>query len=481
MLSWKPNPTEIYWKARVPEPLDLTRLTIAEASGLLRSGALSSRLLTEQQLERIAALNPQLKAFITLTAEQALAQAGQADQELSQGKDRGPLHGIPLGLKDLFETAGILTTAGASFWRENIPQQDAYAVTRLHQAGAVILGKLNMHEIALGVTSANPHYGACRNPWDLNRSSGGSSGGSAAAVASGLCLGALGTDSGGSIRIPASLSGVVGLKPTYGRVSLRGVIPLSWSSDHAGPLGRTVQDTALLYQAIAGHDPDDPASQDVAMDDPLTELESGMRGWRIALLDDPFLEVADPEVLAAVRTAALQLQDLGAELSQVAIPELHEAARVNGLIVLCEAAAFHRQRMQEHPAGFGNDVRQRLETGAATPVEDYVQARRTQAALRRKLELFFNDFDLLCLPATPVTAPFIDGLDTVAHARLLTRFTAPFNLTGLPAIALPCGMSRTGLPIGLQLVARPWAESALLRAAQAYEHATPWHTRRPAI
>lgn len=465
----------------MPEPLDLKRLTIADASGLLRSGALSSRALTERHLERIAALNPQLNAFITLTSDQALAQAGQADQELSQGCVRGPLHGIPLALKDLFETAGILTTGGASFWRENIPEQDAFAVTRLQQSGAVILGKLNMHEIALGVTSANPHYGTCHNPWDLQHSPGGSSGGSAAAVASGLCMGALGTDSGGSIRIPASLCGVVGLKPTYGRVSLRGVIPLSWSSDHAGPLARTVQDAALLYQAIAGYDPYDPASQNIAIDDPLAELDGGIHGWRVALLDDPFLEVADPEVLSAVRTAAFQLRDLGAEVTEVAIPELHQAARANGQIVLCEAAAFHRQRLQEYPAGFGDDVRRRLETGAATPLQDYVQARHSQAALRRKLEMFFEEFDLLCLPATPVTAPLISGPDAVEQARLLTRFTAPFNLTGLPAIVLPCGMSSAGLPVGLQLVARPWAESALLRAAQAYENATPWHTLQPAL
>ncbi len=465
----------------MPEPLDLTHLTIGDTASLLQSGALSSHALTEQHLERIAALNSQLNAFITLTSDLALAQAERADEELSQGSIRGPLHGIPLALKDLFDTAGILTTGGTSFWRENIPELDAFAVTRLKQAGAVFLGKLNMHEIALGVTSANPHYGACRNPWDLDRSPGGSSGGSAAAVASGLCLGALGTDSGGSIRIPAALCGVVGLKPTYGRVSLRGVIPLSWSSDHAGPLARTVKDAALLYQAIAGYDPLDPASQPQAVDDPLAGLENGIRGWRIALLDDPFLEAADSAVLVAVRTAAFQLRDLGAEVTQVAIPELRQAAQTNGVVVLCEAAAFYRQRLQEHPAGFGDDVRRRLETGAATSLQDYIQARRTQTELRRKLEQFFDDFDLLCLPATPVTAPLISGPDAVEQARRLTRFTAPFNLTGLPAIVLPCGMSFSGLPISLQLVARPWAESTLLRAARAYENATPWHTLQPAL
>lgn len=461
------------------DPLDLPNLTITQLAERIQRGELTARALTEETLARIAALNPQLNAFITLTADLALAQAGQVDQELREGRLRGPLQGIPLGLKDLFETAGVVTTAGASFWRENIPCRDAFVVERLRQAGVVTLGKLNMHEIALGVTNANPHYGACHNPWDLERSPGGSSGGSAAAVASGLCLGALGSDSGGSIRIPASLCGVVGLKPTYGRVSLRGVIPLSWSSDHVGPLARTVRDAALLYQAIAGYDPYDPASQSQPLEDGLPDMDSGIHGWRIALLDDPYLEKTHPEVLSAVQTAARQLAELGAEVSPVALPGLRQAAQANGLVVLSEAAAFHRQRLDENPADFGEDVRQRLQTGAATPVQDYILTRRQQQELRRGLEVFFEDFDLLCLPATPVTAPQLSGPDAVEQARLLTRFTAPFNLTGLPAIVLPCGFDHSGLPIGLQLVARPWAESALLRAAQAYENTTPWHTRRP--
>ena len=354
-------------------------------------------------------------------------------------------------------------------------------VERLRQAGAVIVGKLNMHEIALGVTNGNPHFGPCHNPWDLERSPGGSSGGSAAAVASGLCLGALGTDSGGSIRIPASLCGVVGLKPTYGRVSLRGVIPLSWSSDHVGPLASSVRDAAFIYQVIAGTISRDPASQVQPVEDSLANLDGGIQGWRIAVLDDPYLEKSHPEVLSAVQTAALLLADLGAEVTPVAMPALCQAAQTNGLVVLSEAAAFHRQRLQENPDAFGEDVRQRLEKGAATSVQDYSVARRSQQELRRNLEIFFGDFDILCLPATPVTAPLISGQDAVEQARLLTRFTAPFNLTGLPAIVLPCGFNSAGLPIGLQLVARPWAESTLLRAAQAYENATPWHTRRPVL
>ncbi len=463
------------------DALSLHRKSIHELAGLLQSGELSALTLTELHLEHIAALNPKINAFITVTTELAIAQAKQADKELRQGKVRGPLHGIPLALKDLFQTAGIRTTAGARFWGENIPSEDACVVERLRKAGAVLLGKLNMHEIALGVTNVNPHYGACRNPWDLLRSPGGSSGGSAAAVASGLALGALGTDSGGSIRIPAALCGIVGLKPTYGRVSLRGVIPLSWSCDHVGPMARQVGDVATLYQAIAGFDPNDPASQPQAVGDPDVELEGDIHDWRIAMLDDPYLEKADPEVLQAFQAACAQLADLGAIVEPVALPALREAAQANGRIVLAEAATFHRQRLLENPETFGDDVRKRLETGATTAMQDYILARRSQVELRRTLELLLNDFDLLCLPATPVTAPSISGTDAVEQAPLLTRFTAPFNLTGLPAIVLPCGFNRAGLPIGLQLVARPWAENALLRAAWTYENATTWHNRRPVL
>ena len=465
----------------VADPIDLTSLTIHAAASLMQSGELSARALTRLYLERITSLDQRLNAFITLTDDLALEQAEQADRERQQGRLRGPLHGIPLALKDLFKTAGVKTTAGSSFWRENIPARSAFVVERLHQAGAVILGKLNMHEIALGVTNANPHFGPCHNPWDLARSPGGSSGGSAAAVASGMCLGSLGTDSGGSIRIPAALCGVVGLKPTYGRVSLSGVIPLSWSTDHVGPLARCVADAALLYQSIAGYDPLDPVCQPQPLEDALASLDGSIQGWRIALLADSYLDKAHPEVLNAIQDAARLLSELGAQVTPVKLPDLRLAAQTNGLVVVAEAAAFHHLRLQEHPTGFGEDVRQRLETGAGTSIQDYILARRTQQELRRSLETFFMDYDLLCLPATPVTAPLISGPDAVEQARLLTRFTAPFNITGLPAIVLPCGFSSTGLPIGMQLVARPWAENALLRAAQAYENATSWHARKPVL
>ena len=460
--------------------MELTRLTLSEAIHLIRHKRLSPLELTQAYLERIERLNPSLNCFITITPELALEQARRAEQALvKSGAEFGSLQGIPMALKDLFDTAGILTTAGSSFFAQRVPDQDAEVVTRIRQAGAILLGKLNMHEIALGVTNVNPHYGPCRNPWDTQRVSGGSSGGSAVALAARFCLGSLGSDSGGSIRIPASLCGVVGLKPTYGRVSLRGVVPLSWHTDHVGPLALTVMDAAILLGVIAGYDPDDPSSLQVPVDDYLTHIQDGVRDWRIALASDAYFDEVDVEVKTAIVAATQTFAELGAQVEPAAFPGARRAAQANGLMVTSDAAAFHRDRLESQPRGFGADVLQRLRFGAAYTSTEYIQARRSQTILRRQFEQFFEQYDLLLTPATPVAAPLIEGPDAVEQARLLTRYTAPFNLTGLPALSLPCGFTRQGLPIGLQLVARPWAEATLLRAAQAYEQATAWHTRIP--
>ena len=459
--------------------MQLYDLTLSEAAELLRTRQISPVELVQANLERIEALDDEINAFITLTADSALRSAQQAESEITHGEYRGPLHGIPLALKDLFETAGVRTTAGSTFFSDYIPERDATVVKRLKAAGAILLGKLNMHEIALGVTNVNPHYGPCRNPWDLTRISGGSSGGSAAALAADMCMGSLGTDTGGSIRIPASLCGVVGLKPTRGRVSLHGVVPLSWNLDHPGPMARRVQDVALLLQAIAGYDPQDPASQAVPVPDYLEEITSGIAGWRIALAVDEFFSRAEPEVLAAVREAAQVMETLGASVSEASPPEAHAAAAANGLMTTSDGAAFHRERLAENPGGFGEDVLRRLQAGSAYTSTEYILARRTQSLARRRFERFFEDYDILLCPATPIPAPLIEGPDAVEQAARLTRFTAPFNLTGLPAIALPCGFTSEGLPIGLEMVAKPWSEGALLRAAYTYEQATSWHNRRP--
>jgi aspartyl-tRNA(Asn)/glutamyl-tRNA(Gln) amidotransferase subunit A len=455
--------------------MDLTSLNIREAADLLIDRKISPVELTQAHLQRIEQLDQQVNAFITLTPELALQQARQAESDIIHGDYRGALHGIPLALKDLFETKGIRTTAGSPFFEEYIPEADAQVVKKLKQAGVVLLGKLNMHEIALGVTNENPHYGDCCNPWDLTRITGGSSGGNAAALAAGFCMGALGSDTGGSIRIPAALCGVVGFKPTYGRVSLRGAVPLSWNLDHAGPMARTVLDAAILLQAIAGYDPLDAWSVDMPVEDYLGLPEGGVYDWKIALASGDYFsdrEIVDKEVQAAVIGVAEVFEDLGAQVEPVAFPNALEAAMANGLMTPADAAAFHHQRLAENPQGFGPDVLKRLQTGAAYTSTEYSLARRMQTILRCEFNEFFMDYDLLITPTAPITAPLRGSADAVERARLLTRFTAPFNLTGLPALSMPCGWSGEKLPIGVQIVGKAWCEAKVLAAGRLYEQAS---------
>jgi aspartyl-tRNA(Asn)/glutamyl-tRNA(Gln) amidotransferase subunit A len=460
---------------------ELTTLSLVEAAELIRQQAISPLELTQACLKRIERLDAKLISFITVNAEQVLEQARQAGQELIRGQAVGVLHGLPLALKDLFETEGVRTTAGSLFYAKYIPSEDAAVVRKLRQAGALLLGKTNMHEIALGVTSVNPHYGACRNPWALEHVAGGSSGGSAAALAARFCPGALGTDTGGSIRVPAALCGVVGMKPTFGRVSLRGVLPLSWNLDHAGPMARRVRDVALLLQVMAGYDALEPNSVNVPLEDYSAQLNKGVKGWHIALAEDEYFAPTEEAVQQAVNQAAVVLQKCGAHVERVAFPGAHQAALANGLLVAADAAAFYAERLRIQPGKFGSDVLQRLKSGAALPLNDYIQARRIQTQMRRQFTEFFEVYDILLMPTTPVVAPPIEGPNAVELARLLTRYTAPFNLTGLPAITVPCGFTKQGLPVGLQMVAKPWAEAQLLRAANAYEQATNWHSTEPAL
>lgn len=461
---------------------EITSLSIIEASELIKRREISALELTSAHLKRVNEIDTLINSFIHVIGDQALDSARQADVDISRSGPRSLFHGIPLALKDLYDLQGVPTTAGSKFFLKNIPGEDAFVVQRLQEAGAVVLGKLNMHEIALGVTNVNPHFGVCRNPWDRERVTGGSSGGSAAALVTGLCLGSLGSDTGGSIRIPASLCGIVGLKPTYGRVSLRGVMPLSWNLDHAGPMARQVRDTAVLLQAIAGYDSQDPASDDVPAGDYLDLLENGVRGWRVALASDEFFTKAtDAEIWAGIQAAAVVFEGLGAHIIPVEFPQARRAAQANGLMTTSDAATFHQERLQDYPEGFGEDVLTRLTAGAAYTSSEYSQARRTQTVLRRRYEEFFNDYDILITPTTPIPAPLIEGPDAVEQARVLTRFTAPFNLTGLPALSIPCGFTRTGLPIGLQIISAPWMETKVLRAGYAYEQETMWHRRLPIL
>jgi aspartyl-tRNA(Asn)/glutamyl-tRNA(Gln) amidotransferase subunit A len=457
--------------------MDIASLTLTQARAALSQGDFSPHDLAEACLRQIERLNPTINAFITVLRP--------SDEEIAAGKNKSALamtlSGLPIAVKDLYETAGVRTTAGTKFFADYVPSEDAVVVKKLKEAGAIILGKNNMHEIALGVTNVNATFGNCHNPWDTTRITGGSSGGSAAAVASGMVLAALGTDTGGSIRIPASLCGVVGLKPTYGRISLRGILPLSWNLDHAGPLTKSARDAALMLQVLAGYDEEDPASADVPVDDYLTHMDEGVQGWRIALAVGEYIEASDPDVLAAVRAAAEVFRKLGAQVDEVELPWLREAALANSLITPADGAAYHCERLQEHPDWFGADVRQRLEMGAAYTSSEYALARRKQAEVRRRGELFFQNYDALLLPSTPISAPHIEGNDALEQARRLTRFTAPFNASGLPALSMPCGFSSTGMPMGLQIVGAHWAEAKILRAAQAYESAEQikayWHER----
>ena len=455
--------------------IDTTSLTITQAldDEETRLG------LTPACYRQIERLNPTLNAFITVIPSE---QNSEGVQPHRPRRGKGTLHGIPIAVKDLYETAGVRTTAGSLFFKDYIPEQDAVAVSRLKAAGADIVGKTSTHEIALGVTNINPHYGSPRNPWDTLRITGGSSGGSAAAVAAGMCMAALGSDTGGSIRIPASLCGVVGLKPTYGRVSLCGVFPLSWNLDHVGPLTRSVKDAALLLQVLAGYDDEDPSSINVPVDDYLKDIEAGIKNWRIALAAGDFVEISEAEVLAAVRGAARFFEYLGAKVEEVDMSWLYEAALANGKIVQADGAAYHHERLEANPELFGADVRGRLEMGRDLPSGEYVRARRKQVEIRRRSEEFFRQYDALLLPSTPITALPIDDIENSAsQAPALTRFTAPFNLTGLPALSLPCGFTKDGLPIGLQIVSGLWQEARVLRAGHAFEQATEWHKHKPAL
>lgn len=468
---------------------ELGALSLAEAGRLVRDRKLSPVEITDAYLAQIERLEPRLNAFITVTADEARQAARACTEEIAADKPRGPLHGLPVAIKDLFDVAGMRMTAGSRILGENVAAEDSEVAARLKAAGAVMLGKLNLHEFAFGATGVNPHYGPARNPWDSERITGGSSSGSGAAVAAGECLSALGTDTGGSIRIPASLCGIVGLKPTYGRVSKRGVLPLSWALDHIGPMTRTVEDAALLLGILAGHDPGDAASADEPVPDYTRSLDGGVRGLRIGVPRRFFFENVDPEVEAAVRSAITLLGEMGAAVSEIDVPLIDEIPGALTAIMLPEALAVHQRWMNERPEDYGDDVRYRLELGSTYLAVHYVQAQRLrELAVRAWREEVFSQVDLIATPTTPITAPLIEEATGSASSGPglqvtfgLIRFTNPLNFLGVPAISVPCGFSGEGLPIGLQLAGRWWNEEAVLRAAHAHETATDWHKRRPRL
>jgi aspartyl-tRNA(Asn)/glutamyl-tRNA(Gln) amidotransferase subunit A len=459
--------------------MDSDRLTITDALDALRQRNTTPQELTESCLHQIERLNPTLNAFITV-CDETTPNPPPSEQTIPFALANA-LRGIPVAVKDLFDTAGIRTTIGSKFFSDNIPDTDAFVVEKLKQAGATLMGKTNTHEIALGVTGVNPHYGTTRNPWNIERITGGSSSGSAVAVATGMALGALGTDTGGSIRIPASLCGVVGFKPTFGRVSTRGVFPLSWNLDHVGPITKCVRDTALMLQVISIYDPIDPSSIKMLTGDYLGHLVDDVEGRKISLGVGEYIESANPEILEAVRQTVKVFENLGCKISEVNLDWMQEAALANVTMMRADAAALHRDRLHEHPELFGEDILFRLQQGEKTSSTEYALARRKQVEVRKRCELFFESYDLLITPSTPNPAPYIAGNDAIEQAGRLNRFTSTFNLTGLPAISIPCGFTSEGLPIGLQIVSKAWADAKVLNAAFAYEQATEWHRQKPKI
>ena len=465
---------------------DICYLTIAETSDLVASKQLSPVEVVDAHLERIHETDARLNSFITLLTTESVAAAKAAETDIRAGRYRGPLHGIPIGLKDLYYTKGVRTTVGSKIMSDFVPDEDATVVEKFREAGAVIMGKLQMHEFAIGSTSENPHYGPAHNPWDTDRVTGGSSGGSASAVASGQCMGALGTDTGGLVRIPASLCGIVGLKPTFGRVSKYGVFPAAWSLDTVGPMTRTVRDAAIVLNAIAGHDPRDPSSSPRAREDFTAELGQEATGVRIGIPQEHFFDVIDDQVKASMMKAARVLEGLGASVEEVSIPLLEYAQQI-GTISSSEEAEVHSDNLRDRAGDIDPEVRAKLEMGALTTAVQYIRAQRARAAFNRQVRQTMERVDILLTPTTAVTAPRI-GQKTVTvgdreepRLPLLSRLTRPFNLCGVPTISVPCGFTSAGMPIGLQLAGRPFEEAAVLRVAHAYEQATDWHKRRPPL
>ena len=453
--------------------------SILEMSQRLRKRELSPVELALNCLAKIEELNPFLNAFITVTADSALQQASQAESEIMATQWRGPLHGIPIGLKDLLDTAGIRTTAASALFKDRIPTQDAKVVQRLRNAGAVLIGKQNLHEFAYGGSSMISYYGEVHNPWNPAHIAGGSSGGSAAAVAAGLGLGAVGTDTAGSVREPAAQCGIVGIKPTYGRVSARGVIPLSPSLDHVGPLGRTVSDVAILLQAIAGFDPEDANSADQPVPDYLADLEMAVPKSRIGVPRKFFFEDLDVEIAAAVEKAIELLRTLGNEIRDI---DLEVPA--DRTLQAAESYAYHRDFVQKSPELYQPETLRRIRSGENISEAKIETARQDLKRIRSGIQRIFSTLDFIVTPAVPIPSPALDELKQnpeLLRPRelVLLRNTRPFNVWGLPAISVPCGFTRSGLPIGLQIAGPPWSETAVLRLAYAYEQATIWHKREP--
>ncbi|MES1929035.1 glutamyl-tRNA(Gln) amidotransferase subunit A [Salinisphaera dokdonensis CL-ES53] len=462
---------------------DILSLSATELGRRIKAGDISPVDAVDACLARIEATEPKLNAYVRVLADEARAAAKQAEKEIAAGQWKGPMHGVPVALKDLYDLAHVPTTASSRVRENWTPNADSAAAERLKAAGAIVLGKTHTHEFAYGIVTPTT-----RNPWDTERTPGGSSGGSGATVASSGAFMAMGSDTGGSIRIPAGLCGTVGLKPTFGRVSRAGITSLSWGLDHAGPLTRTVEDAATCLQVLAGHDPRDPGSGDEPVPDYSAGLHDGIKGLRVGVPTNYFFDQLDPEVEAAVRQAYEQLQALGAELVDVALPMPEQIVAVEFAILLPEASDYHRQMLRDSAHLYNDDVRVMLEAGEFVPATTYIRAQRVRNLLQQEFRKLYDKVDVIVAPtiaATAVTAgtesiTWPDGSEEPLISAY-TRFALPGNVTGLPALSVPCGFSSEGLPVGFQAIGRPFDEATILRLGAAYESATEWHQRRPDI
>ncbi|WP_233522963.1 amidase [Peribacillus saganii] len=449
---------------------DLSRL-----SNAISEKQISPVEVTRQIIERISQVNPKINAYITVLAEQAVEDAEQAEQEISNGNWRGPLHGIPLGVKDVIYTKNINTTMGSQLFKDFVPDYNATVVEKLKQAGATIIGKQNTHEFAYGPTGDRSHFGPVRNPYNLSKMTGGSSSGSAAAVASGLCYGALGTDTGGSVRIPASVCGIVGMKPTFGRVSKYGLYPTSWTLDHIGPLTRSVKDNAILLNALSGYDSQDYYSIKTDQEDFTRLLGKGIKGSVIGIPSSFYFERVDSEVRNQVNHAIEVFKSLGAEIRPVDIPQLQEISLAHQMIVRCEAYAIHESTLTDTPELYDAEVKERLLSGLTPIALDYVKAIQMKQVAIHEFNQILEQVDIILIPTVPVLPPDIDQREVMVdgypeHARsAMNRLNGPTNLNGFPSLQIPCGFSASGMPIGVQLIGKQLDEANLYRFGYAFE------------
>jgi aspartyl-tRNA(Asn)/glutamyl-tRNA(Gln) amidotransferase subunit A len=455
--------------------------TLADASRQLEAGQATSAGLTEMLLERIAVYDGRVNSYLLVTADAARAEAAEADVQIKAGRRRGPLHGVPVAYKDIYETAGVRTTGHSRSLEGNVPTQDAATVAKMKAAGAVCLGKLATHEFAFGGPSFDLPWPPARNPWDTERFTGGSSSGTAAAITAGLALGGFGSDTGGSIRLPAAFSGLVGIKPTYGLISRRGVMPLSYSLDHAGPMAWTSEDCALLLEVMAGHDPLDPGSADVPVKPYASLLERDIKGLRIGVLRHFWEEAeATPETVAALEAALDVYRGLGAEIVEVTLSPLRDHCACCSVILMSEAIAVHEGVLRDRPESLGMILRQRLRLASLLSAADYVQALRRRRELVAESAAAFESVDLMFTATTPAPAPRLDDMGMM-YTFAKPLLTMPFNVTGAPAIATRAGVAASGLPLSFQLVGRPFEDDLVLAAAHAYEQATDWAAARPQL